>query len=317
MILSVDMDYGSPSYAILAEDSMTHAKSHDIFAETTEDIEGVVHFNEKMYFTGEDALLEDSESVISLLTKDHLKDYAPLFLWSILKKNNLSCSDIDTLYISISPCDMDIYEKLRVSLENFTINGENFHFPELYFTAQGSIAKNAINELISPPVDMALIINIGDINLSIFEVYKGKSFPVVNDSVMLEGFESEGIIKILQSLQEYVRKEYDTSITNAEAIRVLYSGNFELFGKHDLSKIINSYSQDYSRYVGKICNRFKGTELKRIKDIFIVGSHSKYVDAEAFLSSFKVRTAKVRTLKGATFFNATGGIIFHKNNQGD
>jgi len=310
MILSVDSGFGTDDYAYEEDGVIKFNKHSAVYSEAPIDAEDMPLFEGKRYYIGEEALMEESEDIINVIDYKTHEKFAPMSIWVILNKLNLSSKDISKLYIGLSLSQKDYALQYIKRVTKFKVNGEVFDFTDkIVLVPQGVSAKYAIDHIYfkENKNQTYAIIDIGQLTIDIATVINGK--------VRFEnatGNSNEGVIKIIQKIQEYIAKEFKEVISIKEAQNVLSTGKYNLFGEHDLSEQINEFTKDYSKYIVSMLKMRHRNIFKKYSKIFFVGGGSYFIDRKILIKEANINGDSLIFPKNAEYLNCLGGLYLDK-----
>lgn len=308
MVLAIDSGYGIDKISYFDKKSnIINIKKASVFAEASLEAEDMPLFEGKRYYIGEEALMEDSQNIINIIDYKLHEKFAPLSLWSALIELKLKVEDIDYIYIGISLAQKEYASSFVKRLSKFKVNGETFDFTgKLKLVPQGVGAKYAIDHFYNKDKhnETYAIIDIGQLTLDVATVIGGK-IRMEN----AKGNSNEGVIKIVQQIQEFIAREYNEVISYKEAQEVMLTGIYNLFGQHDLSSEIEKFKESYSSYLIAMLKQTHRNIFKKYSKIYFVGGGAYYISKKALKSSSDISMDTIVFPKDPEFYNSMGGLF--------
>jgi len=315
MDLFLDGGYGMDKYGLLKENGdMIYKKQISVFAEASLDTEDMPLFEGKRYYIGEEALMEESQNILNVIDYKQHEKTAPLSLWNVLQKENIKKEEINNIYIGLSLAQKEYAPAFIKRMSKFKVNGETFDFTgKIKLIPQGVGAKYAIDHFYynENHKETYAIIDIGQLTVDVANVISGKI-----RSENAQGSEHEGVIKIIQQIQEYIAREFSEVISIKEAQEVMLTGKYNLFGVHDLSSVIDKFKEDYSVYVINMLKQRHRNIFKKYPKIYIVGGGSYYISKETLKKSEGISFDTIVFPEDAEYYNVIGSMVFSKLNRG-
>ena len=265
----------------------------------------IFNFDGRSYYVGQDALNLPSENLIDITEYKNLEFYAPLFLYSVIKRIGTT-PDIVVCGLSKSQIENSGYFKER--LKAFTVNGMDFKFENVFILPQGAGSKLAIDkygdDFPNQQQDFNLTknfvgVDIGFNTLDMFLVSSGKTSPN-----LFEGIEHEGIMKIATEVARIIKAKFDRDITLHEAKEILDTSVYRLRGeKHDLSEDIKKIKETYLKELLELIYSKYGNIMDKCDYVYLTGGGSAFFDTQ--------RSKFVRTPKSNyEYYNAIGFYLF-------
>jgi hypothetical protein len=209
----------------------------------------IYDFKEHSYYVGEHALHLPSENLIDITDYKNLEYYAPLFLYHALK---MIGDDVkpDIIVSGLSKAQIENSGYFKESLQNFSVNGKQHVFYDIYILPQGAGSKLCIDKYGNnfPSLQQEFTsttsfvgCDIGFNTLDMFLVTNGKTSPN-----LFEGIEREGVMKIATLVAKKVKELHGRQITLHEAKEVIDTNIYKLRGaKHDFKEYIDSIKKIY------------------------------------------------------------------------
>jgi len=309
MKLAIDSGFGHDDYAYMDDKgNLVYNKHMPVYAEAPLDAEDMPLFEGKRYYVGEEALMEDSLNIINVIEYKTHEKMAPLSIWVILEKLGIKSSEeIETLYIGLSLAQKEYAAQYIKRISKFKVNGITYDFTgKIKLVPQGVSAKYAIDHFYYKEnhKETYAIIDIGQLTVDVVTAISGK---VRFENA--EGVSNEGVIKIIQKIQEYISQEFGEVISIKEAQNILMSKKYNFFGENDLSEIIEEYKADYSRYIVSMLKSRHRNIFKKYPKIYFVGGGSYYIDRKTLEQSAGIKGDAVVFPKDAEFYNCIGCLF--------
>ena len=311
MILAIDSGFGIDKFSYFKKDSLEYGKNLPVYAEANLEAEDMPLFEGKRYYIGEEALMEDSEKIINVIDYKTHEKFAPLSIWAILKKIKVNPEDIDFIYIGLSLAQKEYAQHFIKRLSKFKVSGKTYDFTnKIKLVPQGVGSKYAIDHFYynENHKETYGIIDIGQLTVDVATVISGKIRPE-----NAEGTSNEGVIKIIQQIQEYIARNFKEIISIKEAQEVLMSGKYNLFGIHDLSKEIKSFKIDYSKYLVSTLSQRHRNIFKKYPKIYFVGGGSYYIDKNILINESGISKENIIFPENSEFYNSYGGLFLSRN----
>jgi hypothetical protein len=249
MYLGLDHGYGEDKFAYRDEENkIKFGKIMSVFAEAPLDAEDTPLFEGKRYYIGEMALMEDSSAIKNNLDyKDH-ETIVPLSTWNIFNELNIEPENIKKLGIGLSLAQKEYANNFIKRLSRFTIDNKKIDLKDkIVLVPQAIGAKFAIEHIYKEENSTYAIFDIGQLTVDRVNVIKGKV-----RSENASGTAHDGIIKIIQELQEYIasNNEINEYLSIKEVQEILISGKYIAYGEEfDLSEKISELKKNYTRYL--------------------------------------------------------------------
>jgi hypothetical protein len=236
----------------------------------------IYDFREHSYYVGENALHLPSENLIDITDYKNLEYYAPLFLYHVIK---LIGFRPDIIVSGLSKAQIENSGHFKEGLQNFTVNGEVFNFPEVYILPQGAGSKLCIDKYGNnfPNLQQEFTgstsfvgCDIGFNTLDMFLVTDGKTSPN-----LFEGIEREGVMKIATLVAKKVKELHGRQITLHEAKEIIDTGIYKLRGqKHEFGEYIAEVKKQYLKDLLTLIETKYGKILDKCDFISLSGGGS-------------------------------------------
>jgi len=236
----------------------------------------IYDYKEHSYYVGENALHLPSENLIDITDYKNLEYYAPLFLFHVIKQTGFNP---DIIVSGLSKAQIENSGHFKEGLMNFTVNGENFKYDEVYILPQGAGSKLTIdkfgNNFPHPQQEFTgttsfVGCDIGFNTLDMFLVTDGKTSPN-----LFEGIEREGVMKIATLVAKKVKELHGRQITLHEAKEIIDTGIYKLRGqKHPFKDFVDEVKKSYLKELLALVENKYGKILDKCDFISLSGGGS-------------------------------------------
>lgn len=236
----------------------------------------IYDFKDHSYYVGDNALDLPSENLIDITDYDNLEFYAPLFLYHTIKMLE---ETPDIIISGLSKAQIENSGHFKAALKNFTVNGKEFEYKNIFILPQGAGSKLTIDKygnnfpnLQEEFMEKSSYIgcDIGFNTLDMFLVTNGKTSPN-----LFEGIEREGLMKIAQEIAKKVKEDHSRDITLHEAKEILDSGIYKLRGvKHDFKEHVDEVKKTYLKGLLQLIEERYGKILDKCDFISLSGGGS-------------------------------------------
>lgn len=244
LILGVDIGYGDVKVVIGAANQITHQfkfSSAIAIAQRTNAIRDVriiqlTDQNGELHdvYAGSDAINLPSNTIVDITDYQALETFAPVFIYQALKTAGVNAEDVKVLVSGLSVTQLDQSGYFKERIKDFTINGQNFKFENVFLLPQGAGSKMAFDKyganypnIRTESTQHTFVgCDIGFNTLDLYYVTDGKTSPN-----LFEGIAGEGVMKIAQIVKEIVKERYNRDITLREAKQVLDTKVYKLRGQ--------------------------------------------------------------------------------------
>ncbi len=236
----------------------------------------IYDFKDYCYCVGEDALHLPSENLIDITDYKNLEFYAPLFLYHVLKMIKVQP---DIIVSGLSKAQIENSGHFKEGLMNFTVDGKEFNFKDVYILPQGAGSKLTIDKYGNnfPHLQEEFMgsttfvgCDIGFNTLDLFLVTDGKTSPS-----LFEGIEKEGLMKIATAVGKLIKEKHGRTISLHEAKDIIDTGIYKLRGqKHGLKEYIDEVKKDYLKNLLSLIETRYGKILDKCDFISLSGGGS-------------------------------------------
>jgi hypothetical protein len=236
----------------------------------------IYDFKDHSYCVGENALHLPSENLIDIQDYKNLEYYAPLFLYHVLQQIKVTP---DIIVSGLSKAQIENSGHFKDGLMEFTANGEEFNFNEVYILPQGAGSKLCIDKYGNnfPHLQEEFLgdssfvgCDIGFNTLDMFLVNDGKTSPN-----LFEGIEREGVMKIATQVAKKVKEQHGRQITLHEAKEIIDTNIYKLRGqKHDFKVFVDEVKKAYLKQLLSLIETKYGTILDKCDFISLSGGGS-------------------------------------------
>lgn len=238
----------------------------------------IYEFHENYYYVGEDALNLPSENLVDITEYKNLEFYAPLFAYKAIQ---IIGEKPDYIATGLSKAQIQNSGYFKEALQDFEVNGEKFHFDNLYILPQGAGSKLAIDKYGDnfPQHQTEFTgesnyvgVDIGMNTLDLFQVTKGKTSPN-----LFEGIEHEGVMKIARAIAKKVETDHGRKISLQEAKNILLTNTYKLRGERfDFSEAIRAIKKEYLKGLMTLIDEKYTGFLDKSDFVFLSGGGSVF-----------------------------------------
>ena len=267
-ILSIDLGYSGVKYYFKRKGKIISGKIptavKKIESEDFYDDE-VFEYGGSKYLIGEDAVGKDVN--ISLNAETLIKN-APLFVYAVLKINNVEHKDL-SLITGLSLKDYsDKREALIEILKDFKVNDEQIKLDVSILPQGRGIAYDYFSK--KPQEDLALILDVGYNTLDFIAIKKDKLS--IEDSFA----NTNGINIILNRLQYELSSKHSIERTTTELNEAIYDKTIKHRGEIiDFSDALKEITKDYISNIKK--NISEKDDVLARADILLLGGGGAYI----------------------------------------
>lgn len=320
LILGVDIGYGDVKVVIGTTGQITHQfkfSSAIAIATRTSAIRDVrilelTDQNGKTYdvYAGADALNLPSNSIVDITNYQALETFAPVFIFQALKIAEVDPKDIKVLVSGLSVTQLDQSGYFKERIKNFTVNGQDFQFENVYLLPQGAGSKMAFDKyganypnIRTESTQYTFVgCDIGFNTLDLFYVTDGKTSPN-----LFEGLAGEGVMKIAQIVKETVKELYQRDITLREAKQVLDTKIYKLRGQsYDMSEVVRNAIKKYTEGVMLAIEERYGPVIDKCDFICLQGGGAALFDETTAGGDSFFRVVR----NSPDFYNAIGFYLY-------
>lgn len=316
--LGLDNGFGVDKYAIRDKNNnIVFGKVSSAIAEASADAEDMPLFEGKRYYLGDIALMEDSSNIKNIIDYKSHETYVPLSIWHVLDELKIKSTNINKLAVGLSLAQKDYAKDFIARITKFNVNNEKYDFKDrVVLVPQAIGAKYAIDHFYFTPETLIsasyAIIDIGQLTVD--------NITVVNGGVRREnasGSEHDGIIKIIQELQEFIASpdQFGDVLSIKEVQEVLKSGFYTSYGEdHDLTEKIKLLKKSYTTFLMTKLSKTQSNVFKKYKQIFIVGGGAYYVDLNEASAITGAPLKSFIIPENPEFLNAIGNLLASEKN---
>lgn len=311
--LGVDNGFGVDKYATRDKNGkIIFGKVSSAIAEAPMEAEDMPLFEGRRYYLGDIALMESSSNIKNIIDYKGHETYVPLSIWHILDEIKIKAIDINKLAVGLSLAQKDYAKDFVNRISKFNVNNEKFDFKDrIVLVPQAIGAKYAIDHFYFTPETLPTanyaIIDIGQLTVD--------NITVVNGGVRREnatGSEHDGIIKIIQELQEFIAssEEFGEVLSIKEVQEILKTGVYTSYGEdHNLEEKINVLKKSYTRFLMTKLSQTNSNVFKKYKQIFIVGGGAYYIDINEASNVTRAPLKSFIIPENPEFLNAIGNLL--------
>jgi len=236
----------------------------------------IYDFHDHSYYVGENALHLPSENLIDITDYKNLEYYAPLFLYHAIQMTGIMP---DVIVSGLSKAQIENSGHFKAGLQDFTVNGQTFHFDNVSILPQGAGSKICIDKygdnFPHPQQEFTgtttfVGCDIGFNTLDMFLVTDGKTSPN-----LFEGIEREGVMKIATQVAKKVKELHGRQITLHEAKEIIDTGIYKLRGqKHPFQAFVDDVKKGYLKSLLALIETKHGKILDKCDFISLSGGGS-------------------------------------------
>lgn len=241
----------------------------------------VYEFHDNAYYVGDDALKLPSENLVDITEYKNLEFYAPLFAYKAIQ---IIGEKPDYIATGLSKAQLQNSGYFKDALTDFEVNGEKFHFDNLFVLPQGAGSKLAIDkygaDFPKPQTEFTgsstyVGVDIGMNTIDAFLVSDGKTNPN-----LFEGVEHEGVMKIARAIAKKVEAEHGRKISLQEAKNILLTNTYKLRGERfDFSEAIREIKKEYLKGLMVLIEQKWPGEIDKSDFIFLCGGGSSFFNS--------------------------------------
>jgi len=307
--LAIDDGYGLGKWAKRENNEIKFGSYISAYADAPNSADDMPLFEGKRYYTGDIALMEDSSNIKNIIDYKEHESFAPLSIWNILNELEIDKKDIKMLGIGLSLAQKDYVNAFLKRVTKFKVNNETFDFKDrISLTPQGVSAKYAIDHFYSLKDKTYSIIDIGLLTVDVVTVINGK---VRRENA--NGIANEGVIKILQDIQELVADKYNEVISLKEAQEILKNKEFFSGQVHSLEKEIKEFINSYNIFISaSLSQRYKNI-FKKYPQIYFVGGGAYYISKDLIVKKTNALKERIIIPKNPEYYNAIGSLLIAEN----
>jgi len=281
MLISVDVGFGDVKYVADGgcKGKFPTAVAPYTLGSLAKDSSGLYDYRDLLTFEGKDYLIGESalldENCKTTRSSEFILKYSPLFIYKVLKEigsiNALAVGVPLGMFVSRGFEDFKYHYQKR--LAKFMINSDVIEIPTIHLFAQGhGIYIDYLNAT-GAEDNTVLVVDIGFNTIDILSVIKG--VPQRKGSKTLH---NSGVVRIVESLQDYIASQYSFELSEQAAKDVLSKGSIKLYGaKQDLTDIISGISNDYAVWLIEELKTQKDDFLKKADKLIIAGGGAYFV----------------------------------------
>lgn len=281
-LLSVDLGYsGCKAYCKINDKELLikiPSVVQKLDKNNIDDDDEVIEYNNNFYLVGDEAINYNTHLKLDIKA---LIENAPLFLYKIIKDNNIDPKDLKII-TGLSLKDYNYSEVFYDKLSNFEIDGQKYSF-DISLLPQGrGVAYDFYVDKEIP--ELAVILDIGYHTFDALVMRKGKvkkSESIANDY---------GINKIFKFIEQKLEKD-EIRRTTSELNEIVINHKGKMFVNGDEVDIMPLFNEAITSYIENIYERFLSNDtflniLSRCKDI-IFGGGGAYIIKKMELSKIK------------------------------
>jgi len=309
-ILALDSGYGIDKEAHFDENGkIVFSKDVSVYAKAPDDAYDMPLFEGNRYYTGDIALMEDSDNIINATDYKSHEFFAPISLWNTMERLRLKPEDISKLIIGLSLEQRKHAKSFVKRLSKFKVNGEIYDFNDkIALVAQALGAKYAIDYFYydNKRTETFAVFDIGMDSIDTVTSVKGKA-----REESASGKVGEGVIKIAQKIIEKVGEDYNEIISVKEAQEILSTKKYAPTND-DFSDFIEKISKEYTNFIATIIQQRYRTMFKKYPIIYFVGGGSYFLDKKILMEKTGKTKEQLIFPENAEYYNAIGFLILGK-----
>lgn len=314
-ILGVDIGYGDVKVVIGTSQQITHqfkfssAIAQAARASAIRDariIELQVGDQLHQVYAGTDALALPSSQIVDISDYDALEAYAPVFVYKALQQAGIDPKDVKVLVSGLSVSQLGNSGYFKERIKDFVINGEEFHFDQVFLLPQGAGSKMAFDKYganypaprTTSSQNTFVGCDIGFNTLDLYFVTDGKTSPN-----LFEGIQQEGVMRIANMVRENIKEQFGRDITLREAKQVLDTKVYKLRGEqHNMQAAVDKAIKEYTERLLLIIEEKYGPVIDKCDFICLQGGGAMFFDlTDPFFQVVK---------NSSEFYNAIGFYLY-------
>ncbi|QIG77234.1 MreB-like ATPase protein [Rhizobium phage RHph_TM39] len=256
------------------------------------------------YYVGEMALKLESSRIIDLMSYNNLETFSPLLIEHVINELG-EVPDIVVCGLSIAHVDYSGY--YRDAILNYLVKEKNLPIKDVRIIPQGVGGKLTYDKygrtfpaLTSEFSDDNNYVgcDIGFNTLDVFHVIQNKVSPN-----LIRGIESQGVVKIVTRLLDYIKNDYSLEFSVKEGKNILDNGQFKIRGREfDVTKQIEVIKRSYLEEVKELIENEFGAVLDKVEKIKMFGGGSYLFNT---MNDSFIETPESR----AEYYNSIGNYL--------
>lgn len=310
-VIGLDSGHGVDKIAYRDEDgNIVFRKEISAIADAPLEADDMPLFEGKRYYVGSMALMEDSSKIKNVIDYKEHETFVPLSVWHMFKTLDIKPDIIKKLAIGLSLAQKDYAKSFVARVTKFVISGEKFDLTDkIALLPQAIGAKYAIDHFYfnGPNTETYAIIDIGQLTVDKATVVEGK---VRRENA--SGSSSNGIIKIVEELREYIgdQDNFGDLLAIKEVQEILLSNKYISYGEeYDLSEVIFKLKKDYTKYIMTTLQQTDKNIFKKFNKIFFVGGGAYYIILDDIAQMTGVPLKAIIIPENPEFLNAIGNML--------
>lgn len=313
MIFAIDGGIGQDKVAYRdSNNNIIFSKEVAVYAEAPDDAYDMPLFEGRRYYTGEVALMEESDKIINVTDFKLHEFFSPLSIWGVFDRLSIRKENIEQLVVGLSLEHKKYAKGFIKRLSKFKVNGEVFDFTgKISLVAQALGAKYAIDHYYYKDNNEATfgVIDIGMLSIDTVSSIKGKA-----REESANGKLNEGVIKIAQKIIEKVGKDYGEVISIKESQEILLTKIYAPTGD-DFTHYIEKISKEYTDFIVNIINQRYKTMFSKYPTIYFVGGGSYFLDKNIISEKTGKSKKQIIFPENAEYYNAIGYLLLAEEIQ--
>jgi hypothetical protein len=238
------------------------------------------------------------ENKNNLIFNDLLKvtEVIPLFIYDILKRNNIKIEEVDMIQGNFSLFNKEIPGKIKNLLSKFYVDEKEISFKNIKLNPKISVFLNYFKKYVSEEPENYLLIDLSFHNIDILEKYQGE----INKQ-NIKSVDKGSAINFFEMLKKTLITQFQKEFNYIELIKIFNEGNLVINEKqHNVEKIIENIKEQYTKnlltYILKLLNK----DLKEYQKVIFSGDYTKIIS--------KLNN-KIIILEENEFSNIIGSLI--------
>jgi len=306
-LLSIDGGYASDKWAKFVNGELKFGSVVSAFADAPSSADDMPFFEGRRYYVGDVALMEDSSDIKNITGYKDRESFAPLSIWHVMSELGLKKEDVNYLCVGLSLAQKKYSAQFVKRVSKFKVNKEVYDFSnKVFLVPQAVAAKYAIDYFydLKGSKETYVIIDIGLLTIDVV--------TVINGFVRREnaaGVENEGLIKVLQDIQELIASKFGDVISLKEAQEVLLTKEYFAGQGHNLEEEIREFVKSYNKFLSvSLPQRYKNL-FKKFPKLYFVGGGGYYIDKDLIASNTDAIADNLIVPKNCEHLNAIGGLL--------
>lgn len=314
-VISIDPGFGETKIAIKDDNNrISYHKEVNLIAKLNKSENSnllkdndlnVVEYGSEKYYIGSNASQFPQANLINITNYDSLLKIIPIILKYILAKYGT----FDKYVIDLSIAHIDHASDFkRFIIENLKLKEES-----VFVVPQGIGCKLAVDQVgldlnvkSDSNVKNYLGIDIGFLTIDIIRVVSGK----LNSNDII-GYEGEGVIKITDSIVNYLRSNHSIEISVPIAKKILADGYYRSRGASiDMSSVISEFKKEYIKKLINFLETNYASSIDQIDNIIIFGGGAEIIKEHlSYWNESYSNNFVLIPVTGSEYYNAIGNLF--------